>query len=142
MTALVRWATVGPAVLDPAALEAVVRQPAAGAVVTFSGVVRHLDGGRTVTGLEYEAHPEAGSRLLELLRDWSDAWPTALAVAVGHRVGRLAVGEVAFAASVAAAHRGEAFAACAALVDLVKLDLPIWKLQHFGDGASEWVNLA
>ena len=62
------------------------------------------------------------------------------AVAVSHRVGPLAVGDVAFAVAVAAPHRGPAFTTCAQLVDEVKRDLPVWKRQEFGDGSEEWVN--
>ncbi|MEO7261334.1 MAG: molybdenum cofactor biosynthesis protein MoaE, partial [Jatrophihabitantaceae bacterium] len=63
-----------------------------------------------------------------------------LAVAVSHRIGMLKIGDVALAASVTAAHRGEAFASCQRLVDEVKARLPIWKRQVFADGTDEWVN--
>jgi molybdopterin molybdotransferase len=68
--------------------------------------------------------------------------PAVYAVAVSHRVGELAIGDVALAAAVATAHRGEAFALCARLVDTVKERLPVWKHQHFTDGTEEWVNAA
>jgi molybdopterin synthase catalytic subunit len=59
---------------------------------------------------------------------------------VSHRVGELAIGDVALAAAVATAHRADAFAICARLVDEVKARLPVWKHQHFTDGTDEWVN--
>ena len=62
------------------------------------------------------------------------------AVAVSHRVGPLAIGDVALAAAVSTAHRAEAFALCARLVDEVKARLPVWKHQIFADGTDEWVN--
>ncbi|MFM7598454.1 MAG: molybdenum cofactor biosynthesis protein MoaE, partial [Actinomycetota bacterium] len=65
-----------------------------------------------------------------------------IALAVVHRVGPLAIGDCALAAAVSAAHRGEAFAACTALVDEVKARIPVWKHQHFDDGTDEWVNCA
>ena len=65
-----------------------------------------------------------------------------IAAASLHRVGDLALGDLAFGAAVSAAHRGEAFAACAWLVDAVKDQLPVWKLQRFTDGTQEWVNCA
>jgi molybdopterin synthase catalytic subunit len=57
-------------------------------------------------------------------------------------VGALAIGESALVAVVATAHRGQAFEACAALVDLTKEKLPVWKHQVFSDGTDEWVNCA
>jgi molybdopterin synthase catalytic subunit len=66
--------------------------------------------------------------------------PQVQALAVSHRIGPLAIGDSALACAVSAAHRAEAFAACAALVDEVKLQLPIWKRQEFTDGSEEWVN--
>ena len=99
---------------------ALVTSRASGAVVTFEGVVRDHDEGRGVEALHYEAHPE-------------------VAIAVEHRYGDLVVGDVALACAVASAHRAEAFAACAALVDEVKARTPIWKRQEFTDGSDEWV---
>jgi molybdopterin synthase catalytic subunit len=61
-------------------------------------------------------------------------------VAVSHRVGALAIGDVALACAVAAEHRREAFEACSELVDEVKAQLPVWKRQEFADGSEEWVN--
>ncbi|MDR1766869.1 MAG: molybdenum cofactor biosynthesis protein MoaE [Propionibacteriaceae bacterium] len=135
------WATVGEGALDPAALEASVRRRAAGAVVTFSGVVRDQDGGRAVASREYSAHPAAEGMLARLAVEQLAAHPAVQAMAVGHRVGPLEVGDVAFAAACSAAHRADAFAACADLVDAVKAGLPVWKRQHFDNGDDEWVGL-
>jgi molybdopterin synthase catalytic subunit len=110
----------------------------AGAVVSFAGVVRDHDGGRSVTELEYVGHPSASDVLTEVAAEFA-ARPELHAVAVSHRVGMLAIGDVALACAVSAAHRGEAFAACAELVDEVKRRLPIWKRQVFTDGQEEWV---
>ncbi|MDT8911135.1 molybdenum cofactor biosynthesis protein MoaE [Amycolatopsis sp. PS_44_ISF1] len=117
-----------------------VEDDAAGAVVTFSGVVRDHDGGKGVRDLTYEGHPSAGEVLAEVVAGLSGRWTGVRAVAVSHRVGALTVGDVALACAVAAEHRGQAFAACAELVDEVKARLPIWKHQHFTDGSDEWVN--
>jgi molybdopterin synthase catalytic subunit len=125
--------------LDLAAHEAAVADPAAGAVVSFAGVVRDHDHGRTVQRLEYEAHPTAEAVLKEVAAEIS-ADPTVRGVAVSHRIGALRVGDVALAAAVATAHRADAFAACARLVDEVKARLPVWKHQVFADGTDEWVN--
>jgi molybdopterin synthase catalytic subunit len=125
--------------LDIAAHERLVARAAAGAVVSFAGVVRDHDEGRGVLELEYEGHPSAERILGEVAAEIA-AQPAVLAVAVSHRVGRLEIGDVALAAAVSTAHRAEAFAACARLVDEVKARLPIWKRQVFGDGTEEWVN--
>lgn len=113
----------------------------AGAVVTFSGDVRDHDHGRSVARLDYEAHPTAGRVLDEVAREVAARHPV-IALAVMHRVGPLAIGDAALVAAVSAAHRQEAFAACADLVDTTKERLPVWKHQVFADGTDEWVNCA
>jgi molybdopterin synthase catalytic subunit len=119
-------------------VSAVVATDQDGAVVTFAGVVRDHDGGKGVTALEYERHPSAGAVIAEVARTIADAHPE-VRIAVLHRVGALVVGDVALAAAVSSPHRAEAFAACGALVDLVKERVPIWKRQQFTDGSDEWV---
>jgi len=126
--------------LDIAAHERAVAHPGAGAVVSFCGVVRDHDSGKGVVELEYEGHPSAGDVLAEIVAEFA-AEPAVYAVAVSHRVGKLEIGDVALAAAISTAHRAEAFALCARLVDEVKTRLPIWKRQVFTDGAEEWVNL-
>ncbi len=110
-----------------------------GASVVFSGIVRDHDHGRSVVALEYVGHPSADDVLRSCL-DEIAADPLVHAVAVSHRIGELRIGDAALVAAVGAAHRAEAFAACARLVDLVKQRLPIWKRQVFADGTDEWVN--
>jgi molybdopterin synthase catalytic subunit len=125
--------------LDLAAHEAAVADPAAGAVVSFQGVVRDHDHGRSVLRLAYEGHPSAAEVLRAVASDVA-ADPAVYAVAVSHRLGPLEVGDVALVAAVSTAHRAAAFAACARLVDEVKARLPVWKHQIFADGDEEWVN--
>jgi molybdopterin synthase catalytic subunit len=139
MSAAVAIAAIGNEPLDLAAHEAAVADPRAGAVVSFQGVVRDHDHGRTVTLLEYEGHPTAGE-VLRAVADEIAADPAVFAVAVSHRVGVLEIGDVALVAAVSTAHRAAAFAACARLVDEAKARLPIWKCQVFSDGTDEWVN--
>jgi molybdenum cofactor synthesis domain-containing protein len=138
--AQVLLAEVTESVLSVEAHAALVAHNAAGAVVTFSGVVRDHDGGKGVTALEYEGHPSAKSVIEEVAADVAGRHKGVRAVAVSHRIGPLAIGDVALACAVAAEHRQEAFAACADLVDDVKARLPIWKHQNFTDGTDEWVN--
>jgi molybdopterin synthase catalytic subunit len=125
--------------LDIAEHEKAVADPRAGAVVSFAGVVRDHDHGRAVAALTYEAHPTAGQVLREVAAEIASD-PDVYAVAVSHRYGPLAIGEVALAAAVSTAHRAAAFNACGRLVDLVKQRIPIWKHQRFADGTEEWVN--
>jgi molybdopterin synthase catalytic subunit len=124
--------------LSVAEHEDAVAEKAAGAVVSFAGVVRDHDGGRSVTELEYVGHPTAQEVIAELAAEFA-ARPGVTAVAVSHRVGLLGIGDVALACAVSAPHRGEAFATCAELVDEVKKRLPVWKRQVFTDGEEEWV---
>jgi molybdopterin synthase catalytic subunit len=125
--------------LSVAEHEEAVSDKAAGAVVSFAGVVRDHDGGRSVTELEYVGHPSAQDVLAAIAGEFA-ARPELHAVAVSHRIGMLAIGDVALACAVSASHRREAFAACAELVDEVKKRLPIWKRQVFTDGEEEWVD--
>ena len=131
-------AQVGDGVLDVAEHARLVADAAAGAVVTFAGVVRDHDHGRVVVRLEYVGHPSAPEVLARVAADVAARCPVD-AVAVSHRLGHLAIGDCALAVAVSAAHRQEAFAAAALLVDEVKEHLPVWKHQHFGDGTGEWV---
>ncbi|HEX4225478.1 MAG TPA: molybdenum cofactor biosynthesis protein MoaE [Pseudonocardiaceae bacterium] len=119
---------------------ALVNHDAAGAVVSFSGVVRDHDGGRTVRELEYVGHPSAGDIVAEVAADLAMR-PGIRAIAVSHRLGLLSIGDVALAAAVSADHRAAAFEVCSDLVDEVKRRLPVWKRQVFGDGDEEWVNM-
>jgi molybdopterin synthase catalytic subunit len=135
-------AAVGEAPLDVAEHAALVDQAAAGAGVTFAGVVRDHDGGRAVRGLEYSAHPTAEKVVAQVAADVAARAAGVRAIAVSHRIGPLGIGDVALACAVAADHRKEAFAACAELVDEVKRLLPVWKHQLFADGTDEWVGSA
>jgi molybdopterin synthase catalytic subunit len=124
--------------VDVTALEALVSDRSAGAVVSFGGIVRDHDGGRPVTMIEYVGHPSAQAVLEEVATDVA-ARSDVEALAVAHRLGPLQVGEAALVVAVSAAHRHEAFAAAALLVDEVKDRLPVWKRQQFPDGTDEWV---
>lgn len=139
MTAVVRLVSMSDTPLSAELFEAAVAHPGAGARVVFCGVVRDEDGGRPVVELEYQAHPSAEQVLAGIAERFA-ALPDVLALAVSHRVGTLAIGDVALVAAVATAHRHEAFALCGRLVDEVKHELPVWKRQVFADGSDEWVN--
>ena len=134
-------AQVTDSVITAQALAMQVKSDVAGAVVTFSGDVRNHDKGKAVTSLNYEVHPSAQS-VIEKITNEVCAKHEVINVAVAHRYGAIPIGESAFVVAVAAAHREAAFAACTDLVERVKAELPIWKLQEFSDGTTEWVNSA
>ncbi len=132
-------ARITDAVIDPREVEEAVWSTADGAMVTFSGVVRDHDGGRDVHDIEYSAHPVAADMLGRLCEEI--ARERVIRVGAVHRVGVLPVGEVAVVAVAVAPHRAEAFAACSALIERLKHEVPIWKRQRFADGVSEWVGV-
>jgi molybdopterin synthase catalytic subunit len=118
-----------------------VRGPAAGGVALFVGTVREQDHDRPVVRLGYSAHPSAAAELRRVSEKVA-AGHGAIAVAAVHRVGDLAVGDLAVVVAVSCPHRAEAFDACRALIDELKLTVPIWKHQVYASGDSEWVNTA
>lgn len=140
-----RIARVTTDVLDVAEHLAAVDDLAAGAVVTFVGQIRDHDPGAQgeVTGIEYSAHPDAERILGELAAaaEASAVTGDVVRVAVSHRIGALAVGDLALVACVATPHRGDAYEVSRALVEAIKAQLPIWKRQHEVDGRTHWVGL-
>ena len=138
---------------------AAVESDTAGAVVSFSGVVRNHDGGKPVERLSYSAHPTAHQVMADVVAQLAaehaghalgtDAVGTdAVGTAAGgepvriwaaHRVGMLEIGDPALVCAVSASHRGQAFEVCSELVDRIKEQVPIWKEQFFSDGSVEWV---
>lgn len=133
------YARVTERPLDEAAVRAAVDAPECGAVVVFHGVIRDHDGGERVVSLDYSAHPEAERLLAALVAD--EERRTGLRLAAAHRVGSLGIGDAALIAAASAPHRAEAFAAIEGLVERIKHEVPIWKRQHYADGASDWVGL-
>ncbi|MGO4249236.1 molybdenum cofactor biosynthesis protein MoaE [Paenarthrobacter sp. RAF54_2] len=122
---------------------AAVESDTAGAVVSFSGVVRNHDSGKPVDRLSYSAHPTAhrimSDVVAQLVAEHSGEAEQPVRIWAAHRIGMLEIGDPALVCAVAAAHRGQAFAVCAELVDRVKAQVPIWKEQFFSDGTVEWV---
>lgn len=113
--------------------------PACGAVVAFSGTVRDHGAGRDgVTLLEYEAYEEqAGSRLRGVAAEARGRWPGVGRLVLLHRVGPLAVTDVAVLVVVSAPHRREAFDAARWCIDTVKATVPIWKRETWA-GGTDW----
>ena len=119
-------------------VRAAVAGPGAGGIALFAGAVRDTDHDQRVTGLSYSAHPLAEAELRRVAELIAEKFKV-LGIAAVHRVGDLAIGDLAVVAAVACAHRGEAFDACRELIDVLKASVPIWKHQQFTDGTAEWV---
>jgi molybdopterin synthase catalytic subunit len=119
-----------------------IADPAAGGEVLFVGTVRNNDADKGVTGLSYSAHPTAEAELRKVTQSIVAKFPDVIGVAAVHRIGDLAVGDLAVVVGVSCAHRAEAFHACHALIDELKATVPIWKHQRFADGTDEWVGSA
>lgn len=112
--------------------------PAAGAVIVFTGTVRDQTDGRGVEALTYEAYEErAGSQMAALAEDVAARWPV-LAVWMEHRVGTLRIGEVSVVVAVSSGHRREAFDAARYGIDTLKATVALWKQEHWADGGTHW----
>jgi molybdopterin synthase catalytic subunit len=124
--------------LDVAEVLAALDDDASGGLTLFVGRVRDHDHGLGVRGLEYSAHPTALDALRRVCSDVAAQYDVR-AVAAVHRVGRLAIGDIAVLDATTSAHRGTSFDASRALIDTLKAEVPIWKHQRFADGSQEWV---
>ncbi len=121
--------------IDAAAILAMIKQPEDGAAVVFDGVVRNNTRGRRTLFLDYEAYETmALAQMRELAAEAGQRFGVH-AVTIVHRLGRLEIGETSILIAVASAHRGAAFDACRFLIDTLKKTVPIWKREHFEDGA-------
>lgn len=110
----------------------------AGAVVLFLGVVREENEGRRVRRLEYTAYePMALAEMRRIVEGLAAELP-GVRLAVAHRLGELAVGDLAVVCAASSKHRPDAFTASRALIDRIKADVPIWKREHGEDGPV-WV---
>ncbi|HXW51638.1 MAG TPA: molybdenum cofactor biosynthesis protein MoaE [Candidatus Acidoferrales bacterium] len=124
--------------LDEQVVTRLVSGKASGGIVTFVGRVRDHARGRTVVALEYEAYPEMAESVFAAIAQEAKTRFSVSEVAIHHRQGRLAVGDVSVVVAVAAAHRGPAFEACRYTIDELKKRAPIWKKEFSPDGAA-WV---
>jgi molybdopterin converting factor subunit 1 len=129
---------VGSEPLDVRRVEAAVAHDGAGAVCTFTGIVRDNSRGQAVTHLEYEAFGEmALTQMHRIADEIAERWPEAR-VAMAHRTGRLEIGEASVVVATSAPHRAEAIAACKWGIDRLKESVPIWKKEHAADGTF-WI---
>ncbi len=132
---------IGPDPLDLAQLVSALAEcgnGADGAVVTFLGIVRNHNAGRSVRYLEYEAYlPLALKSFATIAGEIRERWPSA-GLALHHRIGRLEIGEASVAIAARSPHRGDAYAACRYAIERVKQIAPIWKREFF-EGGDVWI---
>jgi molybdopterin synthase catalytic subunit len=121
--------------IDLSAIRSALTQPKDGAVVFFDGVVRDNSRGRRTLYLDYEAYERMALNEMEKLAQAALERFAVRDVRLVHRLGRLEIGETSVAIAVASAHRAAAFDACRWLIDTLKKTVPIWKKEHFEDGA-------
>ncbi len=125
--------------IDPTALIASVTALDRGGIAMFLGVVRDHHAGHAVSELEYSAYEPMAERVAEaIVAEAQTRWP--VRIGLRHRLGRLAIGDVAVAVTAGGGHRDEAFAACRHVIEEVKRRLPIWKRERYADGTEAWVD--
>ena len=132
--------SLSEAPFDTAALRAALLDERSGAYASFEGWVRNHNGGLAVTGLRYESYPalalSEGERVIdEVCRRYDIVDARCV-----HRVGDLAIGELAVWVGVSGEHRDAAFAACRAIIDEVKARVPIWKHERYAQGEANWLH--
>ena len=124
--------------LDARRLEAAVARSRAGAICTFTGIVRDNSRGRSTHRLEYEAYAAmVASEMRKIAAEIGSRWPETR-IAMAHRTGTLEIGEASVVVSVSAPHRAEAIAACKLGIDRLKESVPIWKKEFFA-GGEVWI---
>jgi len=126
--------------IDVASLRAELADPTCGGYTSFEGLVRNHNEGMSVRHLEYEAFEplavKEGDRIIvEAIKRFGIE-----RAACVHRIGDLAIGEMAVWVGASARHRDEAFRACRYIIDEIKHRVPIWKKEHYENGDSGWVN--
>lgn len=126
---------LGTAVIPSAQVLDEMKAATDGAVCVFDGIVRDNTRGRRTLFLDYEAYEEMALAQMRGLATEAVTKFSIRDVALLHRLGRLEVGETSVLIVVASAHRGAAFDACRWLIDTLKKTVPIWKKEHFVDGA-------
>jgi molybdopterin synthase catalytic subunit len=117
---------------------AIVRDDAFGGIVVFLGTVRSRSRGKRIIRLEYEAYAEMAEAKMREIGERLVREHGPLRIAMHHRVGELAIGDVAVIVAAAAPHRDAAFVAARAAIDELKTIVPIWKKEHTEDGAI-WI---
>ena len=126
--------------IEPAVLMAEVQSREFGAISVFAGTVRDTNDGRNVTAIDYSAYTSMAESELESILDEAEERFGVSAIVVEHRVGALALGDVSVAIVAAHAHRAPALDCTRFVIEEIKKRVPIWKMEHYADGAREWVD--
>ena len=126
------------AAIDLDSVVAAVADRRAGAIATFVGTTRTESRGRSVLHLDYEAYPGMAEAVMQEISQELKARYDLCAVAITHRVGRVAIGEASVAIAVSAPHRDDALAACRDAIDTLKERVPLWKKEVY-EGGEEWI---
>ena len=122
-------------VIDQKKITDSVKRAEDGAVCVFDGIVRNNTRGRQTLYLDYESYEEMALKQMEQLAEEAIGKFGIRDAAIVHRLGRLEIGETSVLIAVASAHRAAAMDACRWLIDTLKKTVPIWKKEHFADGA-------
>jgi molybdopterin synthase catalytic subunit len=137
---MIQYAALVRHPIDASALIERVSRPANGAVLLFVGVVRDVNDGRTVSGMEYSAYESMAAReLAEIASEAAQRFGVS-DIAIEHRLGELALEEASVGIAVAHPHRGPAYEASRWVIEELKHRVPIWKREHYADGTREWVD--
>lgn len=120
--------------------------PANGAVVVMSGMVRDNTDGRSVVALEYQAYEPMAIRVFQqIAAEIRKTWAAVTHIVIHHRIGRLNIGEISVLTAVGCPHRSEAFAACQYAIDTLKHNAPIWKKEWYSEPDGQlfgsWVSI-
>jgi molybdopterin synthase catalytic subunit len=126
--------------IDVGGLIGAVSRPANGAILLFLGLVRDVNQGRAVTGIEYSAYEAMAARELQAIVDEAGDRFDVDDLVVEHRLGQLRIEEASVAIAVAHAHRAEVYDVSRWVIEELKRRVPIWKREHYVDGAREWVD--
>ncbi len=125
--------------IDPTDVINLVKSNDSGAVNVFIGTVRDSTQNRKVMSLEFEAYKKmALKELAKIVDQVKERWPIN-EIAIHHRVGELAIGDIPVVIAVSSPHRQQGFEACQFAIDTLKKTVPIWKKEIFADG-EEWVS--
>ncbi|MEB3182597.1 MAG: molybdenum cofactor biosynthesis protein MoaE [Nostocaceae cyanobacterium] len=128
--------------LSLSAVYAKADDPANGAIVVMSGMVRNQTDGKPVVSLEYQAYEPMALRVFyQIAADIRTRWSDVNRVVIHHRIGHLGIGEISVLVAVGCPHRSEAFEAGRYAIDTLKHNAPIWKKEHWSDGSSTWVSI-
>jgi molybdopterin synthase catalytic subunit len=134
------WVRLTREAIDPPALVRLVASDDCGAMSLFLGTVRAHNEGRAVTGIEYSAYDAMAGKELRRIADEAAARFGIRRIAVEHRVGELALGDVSVAIAVAHGHRAPVLDAQRYVIEELKQRVPIWKREHYVDGTREWID--